>query len=115
MLDVFASLPKGYFLCQKGYFQKVYVVQLVLELKYCHQQELKSKRMMVHGLIEDRLPQLQEFVLLVVTKVQVVCNRLYHRYLTFLFFFANSFINNFICGRSRFLLSEILGVKCFFD
>ena len=83
MLDVLASLPKGYFLYHEGYFQKVLVVQLVLELKYCHQQELKSKRMMVHGLIEDRLPQLQEFVLLILARVQVVYDFLIRHYLSF--------------------------------
>ena len=84
MLDVFESLPKGYFVLpedyfvyQEGYSQKVSVVQSVLVLKYFHQQELHSKRMMVHGLIEDRLPQLQEFVLLILTKVRVVYEYLY--------------------------------------
>ena len=86
MLDVFASLPKGYFLYQEGYFQKVLVVQLVLELKYFLPQALKSKRMMVHGLIEDRLPQLQEFVLLILTRVRVVYDYLNRHYLSFPFY-----------------------------
>ena len=98
MLDVFESLPKGYFVhqedysvYQEGYSQKVLVVQLVLELRYRHSQYLSLKRMLVHVSTLDKLPQLQEFVLLIVTGVQVVFDYLNHHYLSSQF--TNSLIN----------------------
>ena len=94
MLDTVVSLQEGYPLNQtnyllKGYFEdqkdcfwQVFVVHLVLELTCHHSQELQLTRLMVHELTLDILPQLQEFVMLILANVQVVYDYPYRYYLS---------------------------------